>query len=345
MCLVLGLAACGNKPSKEELEEAKQQSEIVKEEREQTLERVEEEEEKEEVNPTDVLGGPIEYKMVELGTAEVSGRHLYAFVVQVGPAKNDTVYHSLEFKKGDVLVGQLEGDDIDYVCYESDIITDEYKKELLKDFEEQLEKSKAEDADPDMLKYGYEYPWAIGKDDCVQSYVYVINSGSPININDYSLTVKRGTLYGSETDETVLSFKGELSEINMAPYYISGAGLVQLNGRYMVLNSGSSGSGGGSAGDTISDYGIYHFYDIFSPFDEEKDMSFYTEVPVEWYFGSEKGELKDSWKVHFEIERDNKDIAYSIGVAGPRAEEDDIATFVNKYTPAIMTDNGPVILK
>ena len=65
MCLVLGLAACGNKPSKKELEEAKQQSEIVKEEREQTLERVEEEEEKEEVNPTDVLGGPIEYKMVE----------------------------------------------------------------------------------------------------------------------------------------------------------------------------------------------------------------------------------------------------------------------------------------
>ena len=254
---MLGLAACGSKPSKEELEEAKQQSEIVKEEREQTLERVEEEEvEKEEVNPTDVLGGPLEYKMVELGNFESNGEYNYIFAVQLPPTIDGVSYQlDVTDKEGTTL---RLSEDVVFNSFESAIITDSYKEEMFEKFDKQLEKSKKAGADPDMLKYGFEYPYAIPDYNCTSLYVFTLKSASPIDMSNYLVTLKRGQTWGDISEELNLVVNASESDLNLAPYFISGPGLIKLNGKYMLLNSGSSGLGGSG----VAAYQIYHFSDI-----------------------------------------------------------------------------------
>ena len=340
MCLVLGLAACGNKPSKKELEEAKQQSEIVKEEREQTLERVEEEEEKEEVNPTDVLGGPIEYKMVELGNFESNGEYNYIFAVQLPPTIDGVSYQlDVTDKEGTTL---RLSEDVVFNSFESAIITDSFKEEMFEKFDKQLEKSKAEGADPDMLKYGFEYPYAITDDNCTSLYVFTLKGASPIDMSNYLVTLKRGQTWGNVSEELNLTVNGTEADLNLAPYFISGHGLIKLNGKYMLLNSGSSGLGGSG----VAAYQIYHFYDLFDMSKGEKDVTSYTAVPVEWYYGKEKVSLKEGWSLHFVVEPNyDGDLSYEIGLKGPESDIEEMESFIHENKPCLMTDNGPVILR
>lgn len=337
LCMVFSLAACGNKPSEDEIEEVKQQAEEVKEELEQTLERVEEE--KEEVNPTDVLGGPIEYKMVELGTAEVNGKYVYAFVVQLPPTIDGVSYQMSVTDKEGNLLRLIEDDNVSINSYESEIITDKFKEEMFEDFAEQLEDAKE---DPDELKYGFEYPYAIPDYNCVSSYVYVLTSDAPVDMSNYLVTLKRGETWGDISEELNLTFNATEADLDLAPYYINGPGLIKLNGKYMLLNSGSSGIGGSG----LASYQIYHFYDLFNMFEGKKDTAPYTAVPVEWYYGKDKVEMKDGWSVHFNVESNyDGDFSYEIGIAGPESDHDEFDKFVDENKPCLMTDNGPVILK